>query len=107
MRSLKAESVYAAGDSVDGSGPKSGRKAIARGRIAANNVAARLTRTGPVLQFRGHDTRCLVDLGGHRAMYLSFADSGRPDSERVRVGWMPYLAKTGPEKLHLARRGNM
>jgi len=107
MQALKAENVYAAGDVVLSSGPKSARKAVAQGKVAGENIAVKLTGKGAPRRFRERNIKCFIELGNRRAIYIESDILWGGRSERVWIGRLPYLVKVGLEKFFLWRRGDI
>jgi len=107
MKSLKFDNVYGAGDSAHHNGPKSGRRAVLQGKMAAYNIAQRIKGRGRFLRFNDHEARCIIELGGQRAAYIRSKAFWGENSERIWVGRFPYWMKLWLEKSFIFRRGNI
>lgn len=107
MKSLKFANVYAVGDSVGYDGPKSGRRAVKQGQVAAHNIARRIRRQSDAVRFADREVRCIVELGGRRAAYIHSDAFWGGHRERVWVGRIPYWMKLWLEKWFILRKGDI
>ena len=106
MESIRFPNVYAVGDAVSFSGPKSGRMAEVQAHVAAHNVACRINGSGPLKRYRSHLV-CLMELGDGRGLfaYRREAPTHGPTTFAASVsGRLPHIAKALWEKYYLATR---
>ncbi|HEY6400360.1 MAG TPA: FAD-dependent oxidoreductase [Blastocatellia bacterium] len=68
MRVHLAERMYAAGDSVNFSGPKMGHMAVLQGEVAAANLAAEIEGREPEASY-DHELMFVIDEGGGDSIY--------------------------------------
>jgi sulfide:quinone oxidoreductase len=69
MRVHLAERMYAAGDSVNFSGPKMGHMAVLQGEVAAANLVAEIEGRDPEASYE-HELMFVIDKGGGDSIYL-------------------------------------
>jgi sulfide:quinone oxidoreductase len=69
MRVHLARRMYAAGDSVNFSGPKMGHMAVSQGEVAAANLAAEIEGREPEACY-DHELMFVIDEGGEDSIYL-------------------------------------
>jgi sulfide:quinone oxidoreductase len=69
MRVHLADRMYAAGDSVNFTGPKMGHMAVLQGEVAAANLAAEIEGREPEANY-DHELMMVIDEGGEDSIYL-------------------------------------
>jgi NADH dehydrogenase FAD-containing subunit len=96
MRVEGVERVYAAGDSVNFSGPKMGHMAVHQAETAAANVAAEIKGLEPTAIYN-HELMLVIDEGGSDSIYVhKFLAANEPTI--VRQGRLWQWAKRAHEK---------
>jgi NADH dehydrogenase FAD-containing subunit len=107
MRSLQFENVYAAGDAVSFDGPKSGRRAMLQGKVAAENIVASIRGRQNSTKFEERELNCIIEMGGNKAAYIRSNAYWGGTSERMWIGRIPYWMKIWLEKRFLFKRGDI
>jgi len=96
MRVVGVERMYAAGDSVNFSGPKMGHMAVHQAEVAAANVAAELAGGEPVTRYN-HELMMVIDEGGVESIYVH-KDLWVDEPSTVKQGRFWSWAKRAQEK---------
>jgi sulfide:quinone oxidoreductase len=86
MRVLGAERMYAAGDAVYFSGPKTGHMAVNQAEVVAENLAAELEGRAPSARYE-HEMLLVVDAGNRDSVFLHKRLWEEGDK---RVSWGPF-----------------
>ncbi|HEX9422939.1 MAG TPA: FAD-dependent oxidoreductase [Pyrinomonadaceae bacterium] len=96
MRVIGHDQMYAIGDAVNLSGPKTGHMAIRQAQVAAANLIAEIAGHEPVSRYN-HELKLVIDEGGGDSVYLH-EDLWVDEPANVKQGRFWSWAKQAQEK---------